>query len=101
MVADDLGVEDFKASDGWLNNTLKYHNMKRIRLRGEADNLTDEEVKAAMDPFRAELQELAKEKGVGPSCMYNADQTGFFIRNYQMQCMYRKIKGNNSKGRNR
>ena len=30
-----------------------------------------------MDPFRAELQELAKEKDVGPSCMYNADQTGF------------------------
>ena len=25
--AEDLGVEDFKASDGLLNNTLKYHNM--------------------------------------------------------------------------
>ena len=78
--AEDLGVEDFKASDGWLNNTLKYHNMQRIRLHGEADDLTDEEVKAAMDPFRAELQELAEDKGVGPSCMYNADQTGFFYQ---------------------
>ena len=76
--AKDLGVEDFKASDGWLNNTLKHHNVQRIRLHGEADDLTDEEVKAALDPLRVELHELAEEKGVGPSCMYNADQTGFF-----------------------
>ena len=65
--AKDLGLEDFRASDGWLNNTLRHHNMQRIRLHGEADDLTDEEVKAAMDPFRAELQELADDKGVGPS----------------------------------
>ena len=73
--AEVLGVEDFKASDGWLNKTLKHHNMQRIRLHGEADDLSDEEVKAAMDPFRAELQVLAEDKCVGPSCMYNADQT--------------------------
>ena len=84
--AKDLGVKDFCASaDGWLNNTLRYHNMQRICLHGEADDLTDEEVKrVAMNPFRAELQVLVEEKEVGPSCMYNADQTGFFIRNYQI-----------------
>ena len=53
--------------------------MQRIRLHGEVDDLTDEEVKAAMDPFRVELQGLAEEKGVGPSCIYNADQTGFVL----------------------
>ena len=99
--AEDLGIEDFKGSNG-LNNTLKYHNMTRIRLHGEADDLLDEEVKAAMNPFRDEFQALAEKKGVGPSCMHNADQTGFFlIRNYPMQCMCRNIKQNNSKGRNR
>ena len=75
--AEDLGIEDFKGSNG-LNNTLKYHNMTRIRLHGEADDLLDEEVKAAMNPFRDEFQALAEKKGVGPSCMHNADQTGFF-----------------------
>ena len=53
--AKNLGVEGFRGSDVWLNNTLKYHNMQRIHLHGEADDLSDEEVKAAMDPFRAEL----------------------------------------------
>jgi hypothetical protein len=90
--AEDLGVQDFKASNGWLNNTLKFHGIERIRLHGEADDLSDQEVSALMVPFRDELKVLAEEKDVGASCMYNADQTGFFIRNYQITCMYRIIK---------
>ena len=54
--------------------------MQRIKLHGEADDLTEEDVEAVMTSWKAELQELAEEKDVGPYCMYNADQTGLFYQ---------------------
>lgn len=63
---------------------MKIHGIERIKLHGEADDaddLSNEEVEALMGLWRNELRELIEEKGVGPSCLYNADhQTGLFYQ---------------------
>jgi hypothetical protein len=51
-----------------------------------------------LDPFRAELQALAEEKDVGPSCMYNCDQTGFFYQKVPNYMYVQKDKRKEYKG---
>ena len=78
--ADQLGHNNFSASDGWLNATMKRHGFTRINLHGEADDMADDEREAVMVPFRKELKDLCEELGVGPECLYNADQSGIFYQ---------------------
>ena len=99
--ARDLELHDFKCSKGWLYNTLNTHGIERINLHGEADDLSDEEVAAVMGPWRNELRELMEEKQVGPSCLYNADQTGLFYQKLPNSFTYKKRIRNILKVQNR
>lgn len=92
--AQDLELQDFKCSCGWLNNTLKLHGFAQLNLHGEADNLSDEEVSVLMVPWRIELANLLEEKDVAPTCVYNIDQTGFFYQKL-LNSMY--MQENNKK----
>ena len=50
--ARDGNITNFKISYGWINKTLQRYGMARINLHGEANNMTDEEVEAVIDPWR-------------------------------------------------
>jgi Tc5 transposase DNA-binding domain/DDE superfamily endonuclease len=79
--ANDLGIEDFKASNGWLNNTLKRHGKIGIRLHGEADDISPNERYKIIDDWKKEtFHPLIEALNVPPECIYNADQTGLFYQ---------------------
>ena len=96
--AKDMNVDDFKFFAGWLNNTLKAHNMDRVKLHGEADDLNDEEVATLMIPFRQQLEDLIEKKDIEPHCLYNADQTGMFYQKLPNSIYVQKKNKKNFKG---
>ena len=57
-----LGFDKFKASPGWIFNTLKLHGMNSVNLHGEASDVPDEEREKIMDRCRSNwpiLSEIA------------------------------------------
>ena len=78
--ATELGFHEFKVSAGWIQNTLKYHNLKRIKLHGEAADMCEEEKQAVMQPWREEFHKLIEDKNVSRDRIYNADQSGCFYQ---------------------
>lgn len=80
--ADLLGYdeEEFKASDGWISNTLKRNGKVGITCHGEANDMTEEHRKKIMKKWLKEFHELIEEKKIEPSCLYNADQTGLYYQ---------------------
>ena len=78
--AKQLGYNDFKASPCWINKTLQRNNLTRVNLHGEANEMSEEEFKAVMGPWKKKFHDLCEKKKVNPSCVYNADQTGIFSK---------------------
>ena len=58
----ELGLEAFQASNGWITNTLRRYGITRVTLHDEANDLTDEDVEKVMTPWRKELKDLIEEK---------------------------------------
>lgn len=78
---DELGhAGKFSVSNGWLNDTMKRYGFTQVNLHGEANDMTDDERETVMVPFRKKLQDLCEELGVGPECLYNADQSGILYQ---------------------
>ena len=48
--ATELGFHELKVSAGWIQNNLKYYNLKRIKLYGEATDMSVEKKQAVMQP---------------------------------------------------
>jgi DDE superfamily endonuclease/Tc5 transposase DNA-binding domain len=79
--ADDLGIDSFKASDGWLTRTLKRHGKIGINLHGEADDMLPEQrIKIVEDWKKDTFHPLIEKYNVPTNCIYNADQTGLFYQ---------------------
>ena len=38
--AKNLGIDEFKCSNGWINDTLKRHGRQRVKLHGEGNDVT-------------------------------------------------------------
>jgi hypothetical protein len=80
-VAEDLGINNFKALDGWLNRTLKRSGKVGISLHGEADDIVPEERYRIVEDWKTTtLHPLIEQHSVPPACIYNADQTGLFYQ---------------------
>ena len=78
--AKEMGHKDFKCGDWWIQNMLQTYNLTGVNLHGEANDIPEEERSAEMAKFRAKLDSKIKELGIGPECLYNADQTGLFYQ---------------------
>eukprot|EP00968_Pinguiococcus_pyrenoidosus_P014369 scaffold1307_cov200-Pinguiococcus_pyrenoidosus.AAC.58 len=60
--ADALGVESFKASNGWLNRVLKRAGLISIALHGEAMGMSEEDRLEKINAWKVELHQLLEEK---------------------------------------
>ena len=70
------GVEDFKASDGWLYRFKRRHGLSNRKVHGEALDCDE----SGLDDFRQKFSDLISKEGLLLSQIYNADETGLFYR---------------------
>lgn len=73
-VADQLGYDNFHASDGWLQKWRKRHNIDFRSISGEAADVNREDVDQFMEKLPCMLL------GYQPEDIYNADESGLFFR---------------------
>lgn len=72
--ASDLGVEDFKGSNGWLDRWKKRYNVKAFKISGESADV-DQNV---VDSYRQRLPDIVS--GYSPEDVFNCDETGLYFR---------------------
>lgn len=68
-----LGIENFKASQGWLSNFKKRHGITFQRIQGEAASVREHDTE---EWKRVQLPKLLEKYTM--DCIYNADETGLF-----------------------
>ena len=83
--ASELGVENLKTSNGWLDSFLKWNNIV-FRVQSGERGEVDSDVKNWKEriPFVCE--------GYAPSNIFNMDETGLFYRDKPSQLTSRKGK---------
>ena len=75
-MAEKLGYEDFKASNGWIEGVMRRHNFINVKLHGEAGEKSPEEAKAIIDEWKEKkFFPMIEKYGVRRECICNADQT--------------------------
>ena len=70
----------FKCSRGWIANVRRRNNFKCLKLVGEANTLSEQELNEKITGFRLKLKEIMIDNDVPPSCVFNADQTGLYFK---------------------
>uniref|UniRef100_H3B248 HTH CENPB-type domain-containing protein n=1 Tax=Latimeria chalumnae TaxID=7897 RepID=H3B248_LATCH len=68
----ELGLNDFKASNGWLD-CWKSHEVKAFKISGKSVDVDIEVV----DDFKEHLLDIVQ--GYAPSNIFNCDETGLFF----------------------
>ena len=76
--AEQLKIENFSASAGWISDTLQRHGKVLTKLQGEAGDISKEDKAKAMEPFLNEFHATIEKHRITPDCVYNADQTGLY-----------------------
>lgn len=64
--------DDFRASDGWLENFKKRHGIRFIQMSGEKLSADETEIANFIKSLSTKISEL----GLTPEQVYNADETG-------------------------
>ena len=74
MFAQQLNIDTFKGSNGWLVSFRKRHNIKFATHVGESADVSDEVV----EDWKARLLKIIE--GYNPRDIYNMDETGLLFR---------------------
>ena len=72
--ASSLGVDDFKASNGWLESWKSRHAVKGFKVSGESADVDP----SVVEDFKSRVEEMCS--GYSPENIFNADETGVFYR---------------------
>jgi hypothetical protein len=64
--------DKFKASNGWINNFKKRHNLKQYNIHGEANSAPIQD----LDEMREKLRQTLRD--YDPNDIFNCDETGLF-----------------------
>jgi DDE superfamily endonuclease/Tc5 transposase DNA-binding domain/CENP-B N-terminal DNA-binding domain len=84
----NVSEDDFKASNGWLDNFKKRHAIWQFRIYGESESIPIEN----LPEQRQQLVELLSQ--YRPEDVYNADETGLFFQMIPNQTLATKpVKG--------
>ncbi|EGD80193.1 hypothetical protein PTSG_13111 [Salpingoeca rosetta] len=70
-------LDNFRASPGWFQGVRKRHNIKSVRLHGEAGSVDEETAATAMAEFK---QAVSATSITNPQFVFNADETGLFYQ---------------------
>ena len=68
-----FGIENFKASQGWLSNFKKRHGITFQRIQGEASSVKEQDTE---EWIKTQLPKLLEKYSM--DCIYNADETALF-----------------------
>jgi len=74
LVAEKMGYREFKASNGWLENFKKRHNLRQFAVSGEAADVAEETVEGWHERMKILME------GYKPEDIWNEDETGCFYR---------------------
>lgn len=74
QIATSLGISAFCASNGFLKNWARRHNLVNVALLGSGASANVQEAAARMADIRRQLA------GVDPDLIYNVDETGLLYR---------------------
>ena len=73
-IADQLGVTDFKATNGWLDRWKKRRNIKQMKVSGESGDVSG----ATVQSWKERLPHILE--GYNACDIWNLDETGCFWR---------------------
>ncbi|KAG6550333.1 hypothetical protein Mapa_008296 [Marchantia paleacea] len=76
QLAREAGIEDFKASDGWLANFKKRHSIKLSNVTHEPQDADQ----AGINRATSVLQKIIDELGFQPQDVFNFGETGLYFR---------------------
>lgn len=88
--ASDLGIETFKASNGWLDSFKLRHNIIFGTMSGERGDVNN----TVVDDWKSKLSTLCA--GYAPADIFNMDETGLFFRDTTKNTL--KVKGDECVG---
>lgn len=93
MIAHELGHREFKATDGWFGRWKLRHELKHIKVQGEA---ADADVEAATEWKTKNLHDILKQ--YTSDNIFNADETGFYFRALPDTTYVQKSQRRNARG---
>ena len=85
-IASRLGVEDFKASNGWLDRWKKKHHLRKMTISGESGEVSG----LTVDSWKEHLPEIVQ--GYNSEDVWNLDETGVFWKALPDKGFGQKVK---------
>ena len=75
-LAASLGLQDFKASKGWIQNFKRRHGLQRQNVHGESNSADT----TAVDLARRAVPKIIEDGNFKPEDVFNFDETGLFTK---------------------